>query len=87
MHCYYCTKITVPGWASTGPLKPDVIQGAREESSVYARKELPRVDRSKDPVEDEKSQLLSFSEILFEFCSILIKVYKNLHYTEFHSLL
>ena len=38
-------------------------------------KELPRVNKAQDPVEDKKSQLLSFSEILLEFCSILVKVY------------
>ena len=51
------------------------------------QKELPRVNRTYDPVEDQKSQLLSFSAILFEFCSILVKFYKNLHFTEFHSLI
>ena len=28
-----------------------------------------------------------FSAILLEFCSIRVKLYKNLHFTEFHSLL
>ena len=50
-------------------------------------KELPRVNRAQNPVEDQKSQLLSFSEILLEFCSILVKVNKNVHFTEFHSIL
>ena len=53
----------------------------------YVGKELPWVNRAYDPVEDQKSQLLSFSEILLKFCSILVKVYKNAHFTEFHSLL
>ena len=44
--------------------------------------ELPRVNRTWDPVEDQKS----FSEILLEFCSILVKVYKHVYFTEFHSL-
>ena len=40
-----------------------------------------------DPVEDQKSQL-SFSAISLEFCSILVKFdKKNLHFTEFLSLL
>ena len=51
------------------------------------RKELPRINRAKDQVEDRKSQLLSFSEILLEVCSILVKVNKNVHFTEFHSIL
>ena len=34
-----------------------------------------------------QGQLLSFSELLHEFFSILVKVYKNVHFTEFHSLL
>ena len=50
-------------------------------------KEQPRVNRTQDPVEDQKSQLLGFSEILLECCSILVKVYKNVHFTEFHSIL
>ena len=50
-------------------------------------KELPRVNRTKDPVEDQKCQLLSFSASLLAFCSILVKLYKNLHFTEFHALL
>ena len=50
-------------------------------------KELPRVDRAQGPVEDQKSQLLRFSEILLEVCSILVKVYKHVHFTEFHSIL
>ena len=50
-------------------------------------KVLPRVNRTKDPVKDQKSQLLGFSAILLEFCSIRVKFYKNLHFTEFHSLL
>ena len=54
---------------------------------IYIFKELPRVNREQDPVEDRKSQLLSFSEILLEFCSMLVKVYKNVHFTEFHSVL
>ena len=49
--------------------------------------ELPRVKRAQNPVENQKSQRLSFSEILLEFCSILVKVYKNLDFTEFHSIL
>ena len=49
-------------------------------------KELPRVNRAQDQVQDQKSQLLSFSEILLEFCSILVKIYKNVHFTEFHSI-
>ena len=52
-------------------------------------KELQRVNRTKDPAEDQNSQLLSFSEILLEFCSIniIVKVYKNVNFTKFHSLL
>ena len=50
-------------------------------------KELPRVNRAQDSVEDQKSQLLGFSEILLEFCCILAKVYKNVHFTEFHLIL
>ena len=46
-------------------------------------KELPRVNRAQDQVQDEKSQLLSFSGILNEFCSILVKIYKNVHFTEY----
>ena len=53
----------------------------------YPIKELPRVNKTYDPVEDQKIKLLSFSAILLEFCSILVKFYKNLHFTEFHSLL
>ena len=49
-------------------------------------KELPRVNRAQDPVEDQKSQLLSFSEILLEFCCILVKGCKNIHFTEFFFL-
>ena len=41
----------------------------------------------KDPVEDQESQLLSFSEILLEFCSIFVKVYKKVHFTEFQTYL
>ena len=36
-------------------------------------KELSRENMTKDSVEDKKSQRLSFSEILLEFCSILVK--------------
>ena len=43
--------------------------------------------QSTDPVKDQKSQFLSLSEILFEFCSSLDNVYKNVHFTEFYSLL
>ena len=50
-------------------------------------KELQRVKWTYGPVEDQKRQLLSFSAILLEFCSILVKFYKKkLHFTEFHSL-
>ena len=55
--------------------------------NTYMIKELPRGNRIYDPVEDQKSQLLSFSAILLEFCSILVKFFKNQHFTEFHSLL
>ena len=55
--------------------------------SAQILKELPRVDRAQDPVEDKKSQLLSFSEIWLESCSILVKVFWNVHFTEFQSLL
>ena len=54
---------------------------------LHSSKELPRVNGTYDPVEDKKCQLLNFSPILLEFCSILVKFYKNLHFTEFHSLL
>ena len=37
-----------------------------------------------DPVEDQKTKLLSFSDILLEFCSILVQFNNNLHFTEFH---
>ena len=47
----------------------------------FGQKELPRVNRTQDPVEDQKSQLRSFSENLLEFCSILVKVNKNVHFT------
>ena len=50
-------------------------------------KELPQVNMTYHPVEDRKSQLLSFLEFVFEFCSILVKFYKSLYFTEFHSLL
>ena len=46
-------------------------------------KELPQVNRTYDPVEDQKSELLSISEMLLEFCSILVKFYKNLHFLNF----
>ena len=45
-------------------------------------KELPWVNWTYDPVEDKKSQLISFSAILLEFRSILAKFYKNLHIAE-----
>ena len=55
--------------------------------SVYClHKELPRVDRAQDPVEDQKSQLLCYSEILVGLSSILVKFYKSPHFTQFHSL-
>ena len=48
-------------------------------------KEPPWVNRTYALVGDKKSQLVSFSVILLEFCSILVKD-KNLQFTEFHSL-
>ena len=50
-------------------------------------KQLPRVCRTYEPVEDEKSRLLRYLEILLEVCSILVKFYKSLHSTKFHSLI
>ena len=41
-------------------------------------KEIPRVNRTYSPVEDQKSQHLSYSEILFDFCCIRFKFYKNI---------
>ena len=34
-----------------------------------------------------KKEICYISEILHEFCSILVKFYKNVHFTAFHSLL
>ena len=56
------------------------------QNQMSINKDLPRVNRAYDPAEDPKRQLLSFSEISLEFCCILLKLYKNLHFTEFHSL-
>ena len=50
-------------------------------------KQLPRVCRTYDPVEDQKSQLHGYLEISHGVCSIIIKFYKSLHSTKFHSLL
>ena len=60
------------------------FQGEEEVWTNLSAKELPRVNRTYDPVEDQRSRLFSFSSILLEFCNILVKFYKNLHFTEFH---
>ena len=57
------------------------ISGTEPSSVILSQtmqfKKLKSNDQSKDPVEDQKSHL-SFSEILPELCSILVKFYKNL---------
>ena len=63
------------------------LVSVRQIIALILQKELPGVNRTYDPVEEQKSQLLSFSDILLEFCSILFKVYKDVHLIEFHSLL
>ena len=51
-------------------------------------KELPRVNRAQDPVEDQKSQLLSFSEILhLNFAVFLSKLIKKYILLIFFSIL
>ena len=45
------------------------------------KKELPWVNRTCNPVEDQK--LLSYSKILLKFGSIYVKLYKILHFTKF----
>ena len=52
-------------------------------------KELPRVNRAQGPVEDQKSQLLSFSEILHlnfaVFLSKFIKMYILLNFIQYYK--
>ena len=38
-------------------------------------KEAPRVNKTWEPVEDQKSQLFTFSAILLEFSCICVKYY------------
>ena len=56
-------------------------------SSKTHWKELPRVNRAQDPVEDQKSQLLSFSEFYLNFAVFLSKFIKTYILLKFHSIL
>ena len=47
-------------------------------------KELSRVYRAQDQVK-LKTQNVNF--LVVQFYSILVKVYENVHFTEFHSIL
>ena len=54
----------------------------------HYEKELPRVDRAQDPVEDQKSQLLCYSESLLDYSVFLlnfIKTYILLNFIHYYK--
>ena len=62
------------------------VSGTELQTDGWTNDPITRCPRRTFQAGGLKSQLLSFSEILLEFCSIVVKVYKNVHFTEFHSL-
>ena len=67
-------------------IKTQLMSMCGKAGRCQCAQELPRVNKTNDPVEDQKSKLLSFSAISLKFCSILVKFYKTLRFIEFHSI-